>query len=437
MTEGQTLRIHRSNSPDTLFRGFKIATMLESSELENAQPDLPCALNPTNYGTIEKGTLAVTDGVIDWIVPESETPQVPADVEIIEGAGKWLTPGLIDCHTHLVYGGDRASEWEARLGGQSYQAIAKAGGGILSSVRATRAASEDELVESATKRLMYLLSEGVTTIEIKSGYGLDLENEIKMLRAANRVGAENRVDVFSTLLSAHAVPPEFAQRPDDYVTLICEEIIPTAKDECHAVDAFCESIAFSVEQTKRVLMTGKDCGLSIKVHAEQLTHTGIAAEVAKMGGLSADHLEFLTAADCAVLAEHGTVATLLPGAFFCLQETQKPPLEALRNHHVPIAIATDCNPGSSPVVSILTIGNMACNLFGMTPEETLKGMTRNAALALGLNDRGVIKPGAIADFAVWDVASPGEIFYQIGANPCVDVFKNGKRSRSWVAHEQR
>lgn len=406
-----------TKSADTVFVNFRVASMCESN---------------TPYGALGDVAIGVANGTIDFIVPRPEFESAQssessrADIVVIDGAGQWLTPGLIDCHTHLVHGGNRAGEWESRLGGVSYEEIARQGGGILSSVKATRAASEEELVASATRRLLSLIREGVTTVEIKSGYGLDIETEIKMLRAAIAVGVATGVSVSPTLLGAHAVAPEFKGRSDDYVTHVCQEMIPAARGLCTAVDAFCESIAFSVEQTKRVLQAGLDEGLAIKVHAEQLSDLGMAAEAAKMGAISADHLEYLADKDCETLAKHGTVATLLPGAFYCLNEKQKPPVASLINNGVPIAIATDCNPGSSPAVSLLLMGNMACNLFGLTPEQALAGVTRNAAQALRLDDRGMIQPGMKADFAVWDVASPGEIFYQIGGTPCVAIYKSGR-----------
>lgn len=378
------------------------------------------------YGAMDDVSVGVNDGRILWIAKNSDIPAFDDDVEVINGDGRWLGPGLVDCHTHIVYGGDRAREWEMRLGGVSYEQIAREGGGILSSVRSTRAASEESLVQSALKRLDRLVSEGVTTIEIKSGYGLDLETELKMLRAARTVGNESGIHVETTLLAAHAIPPEFSGKADDYVELICREIIPAATDLCSCVDAFCESIAFNVEQTRRVFEAALSHGLRIKVHAEQLTHTGIAAIAAEMGAVSADHLEYLSEPDCRVLAENGTVATILPGAFYCLCETKKPPIEALQDSGAAIAIATDCNPGSSPVTSLLLMGNMACTMFRMTPELAFAGITRSAAQALALQDEcGMIRTGMRADFAVWDVNEPAAILYGVGHNPCVGVYRGG------------
>jgi imidazolonepropionase len=398
-------------SIDTLFVNFRIATLCDKA---------------TDYGRVEGMAIGVSDGKIAWIEPKESAVAASGTPKIVEGKNRWLTPGLIDCHTHLVYGGNRAKEWELRLSGVSYEEISRGGGGILSSVNSTRAASEEELLDSASSRLKFLQAEGVTTVEIKSGYGLDVETELKMLRAANRLRELNGIDVETTLLGAHAVPPEFRDRPDEYIDLVCKEMIPAAKDICTSVDVFCESIAFNVEQTRRVFESALDAGLQIKVHAEQLSDLGMAAEAARMGAISADHLEYLSPADAKVLAENNTVATLLPGAFYCLNETQKPPVAELLKQGANVAIATDSNPGSSPSLSLLMMGNMACNLFGMTPEQSLVGITRNAAKALNLNDRGTIEVGKLADFAVWEVESPSEILYQIGGNPCVGVYKRGK-----------
>lgn len=382
----------------------------------------------TAYGLIEGATIGVRNGRIEWIASDDACPIFEPSVKLIEGNDALMTPGLIDCHTHLVYGGNRAVEWEMRLNGASYQQIAREGGGILSTVRATRAASEDELFHSASKRLSHLMAEGVTTIEIKSGYGLEIETELKMLRVARRLGESFPITVEPTLLGAHAVPPEFAGRGDEYLNLVCDQMIPAAKEFCTSVDAFCESIAFTLSQTRRVFEAAIAAGLRIKVHAEQLTRMGAAVLAAEMGALSADHLEYLSQADCAAMKETGTVATLLPGAFYCLNETQKPPVDALRKFEIPIAIATDCNPGSSPIVSLLLTGNMACNLFALTPEEALAGITRNASVALGLGEKiGTLEPGKQADLAVWNVRAPAEIFYGMGHAPCIGAFKGGKK----------
>jgi imidazolonepropionase len=424
LEEWRCAKMMKPQRPDKIFVGFRIATMSKSDIQLLGGSALARPIDEP-YGAIEKVVIGVKDQSIIWMAKEEDLPSFENPPEIVQGNGRWLTPGLIDCHTHLVYGGNRANEWEARLNGKTYEEIARSGGGILSSVKSTRAASENDLLTSAERRLKSLMAEGVTTVEIKSGYGLDTETELKMLRVAGRLEELAPIDVETTLLGAHALPIEFKDRPDEYIDLVCNEMIPAASEFCTAVDVFCESIAFDVRQSKRVFESALDAGLKIKVHAEQLSHMGIAAEAAKMGAISADHLEYLTSSDCKVLAEHGTVATLLPGAFYCLNETQKPPIAALKEYNVPIAIATDSNPGSSPFLSLLVIGNMACNLFSLTPEDVLAGMTRNAALALGLKDRGEIRPGAKADFAVWDVDAPGEIFYEIGGNPCVEVYKNG------------
>ncbi|MEZ6095883.1 MAG: imidazolonepropionase [Pirellulaceae bacterium] len=382
------------------------------------------------YELLEHHVIGVRSGVIEWIRDRAELGELDPETEIIHGHGRLLTPGLIDCHTHLVYGGNRAGEWESRLNGASYEEIARAGGGILSSVRSTRAASEDELYAQSSRRLVELAREGITTVEIKSGYGLDLDSELKMLRVARRLEERFGIRIERTLLAAHAVPPEYVGRSDDYIDWVCREAIPTAVAEglCSAVDAFCETIAFSRQQTERVLQAGIDAGLKIKVHAEQLSNQGMAASAARMGAMSVDHLEYLSADDCKVLAENNTVAVLLPGAFYCLRETQLPPITALREANAKIAVATDANPGSSPMLSLLLAGNMACNLFQLTPQEVLLGMTINAAQALGLaNELGSIAPGKLADFAVWDVEKPAELFYTMGHNPCVMRFRGGER----------
>ncbi|MFK7769323.1 MAG: imidazolonepropionase [Mariniblastus sp.] len=400
--------------PETLFKGFRVATLTT---------DHP-------YGEVADAVIGVADGKIVWLGSSTESLQFETlgNIDIVDGKGNWITPGLIDCHTHLVYGGNRANEWEMRLEGKTYEEISREGGGILSSVTATRDASESQLLSTAQKRLECLLAEGVTTVEIKSGYGLDLETELKMLRVAKSLERNNSVSVHATLLGAHAVPPEFKPDPERYVDLVCREMIPAAKEICNSVDVFCESIAFSTEQTRRVFQSAIDSGLNIKIHAEQLTHMGAATMAAEMGAISVDHLEYLTDADCEVLSKHGTVATLLPGAFYCLQETQKPPIESLRQFNVPMAVATDANPGSSPIVSILTAANMACNLFGLTPEESFAGITRSAARALAIDDEvGTIEVGKLANFAIWNVESLAEVIYGIGHRPCVGSYFQGKK----------
>jgi imidazolonepropionase len=371
------------------------------------------------YGLIEDGALAVQDGRIAWVGPRGDLPAqwkggVPHDA-----AGALITPGLIDCHTHLVYGGDRAAEFEARLKGATYEEIARAGGGILSTVKATREADEAALLRQSRRRLRALLAEGVTTVEIKSGYGLALEAEAKCLRVARSLGALDRVTVRTTFLGAHALPPEFKGRSDDYVTEVCRMMGQLqAQGLVDAVDAFCESIAFSPEQTRRVFDQARSLGLPVKLHAEQLSDSGGAALAAAYGALSCDHLEWLSEDGARAMAQAGSVAVLLPGAFYFLRETRMPPVALLRQHGIPIAISTDCNPGSSPCTSLLLMLNMACTLFRLTPEEALAGVTRHAARALGLPDRGVLAPGLRADFVLWDARSPAELSYAMGANPC-------------------
>jgi imidazolonepropionase len=382
------------------------------------------------YGAIENGAIAVSGDRILWVGEQALLPaDIPAGVRVHSAGGRWLTPGLIDCHTHLVYGGDRAREFEQRLSGVSYEDIARQGGGIVSTVTATRAASEDQLVESARPRLAALVSEGVTSIEIKSGYGLDLDTELKVLRAARRLGEGNEVDVVTSFLGAHALPPEYAGRSDDYIDFLCGEVMPrvAALGLADAVDAFCESIGFTLAQTERVFETARALGLPVKLHAEQLSDLGGAALAARYSALSADHLEYVSESSIRAMADAGTVAVLLPGAFYFLRETRKPPLDLLRRHGVAVAIATDSNPGSSPVTSMLLMLNMACTLFQMTPEEALAGVTRHAAAALGKADSiGTLEAGKQADFVLWDIDHPAELAYRIGFNPCNGIIKSGR-----------
>ena len=379
------------------------------------------------YGAVEDGLVAVREGRIAWAGPRVEAPAFEAD-DRLDGGGGWLTPGLVDCHTHLVHGGSRAAEFELLLQGASYEDIARAGGGILSTVNATRQASEAQLLESARPRLAALAEEGVTTVEIKSGYGLDTANELKMLRVARRLGAD-RADatrVVTTLLAAHALPPEFAGRADDYIDEVCESMIPAAAAEglADAVDAFCEGIAFSEAQCERVLQSARRHGLPVKLHADQLSNLGGAALVARLGGLSADHIEYADEAGVAALGAAGSVAVLLPGAFYFLRETQLPPVDALRRHGVRIALATDFNPGSSPLLSPRLIMNMACTLFRLTPAEALAGFTVNAAAALGLGGEiGRIAVGLRAELALWHVDRPAELAYMIGPHPLATVVR--------------
>jgi len=376
------------------------------------------------YGIVEDGAVAVRGGRIAWIGPRAEAP--PA-LSVHDCGGLWLTPGLVDCHTHVVYAGNRSDEWEARLNGATYEDIARAGGGIMSTVRATRAASDDDLLEASLPRIRALLAEGVTTLEIKSGYGLDLESEAKMLRVARRVGELLPVTVRTTFLGAHALPSEYAGRADDYIDMLCGEMLPAlaAQGLVDAVDAFCERIGFSHDQTARVFDVARRLGLPVKLHAEQLSDQGGAALVARYGGLSADHLEWLSEAGVAAMARAGTVAVLLPGAYYFLRETRMPPLAALRTAGVPLAVATDCNPGTSPMTSLLLAMNMACTLWCLTPLEALRGVTVNAARALGRTDVGTLEAGQRADFALWDIARPADLAYAIGANPCRGVVRAG------------
>ena len=342
--------------------------------------------------------------------------------------GGWITPGLIDCHTHIVYAGNRSEEFEARLNGATYADIAKSGGGILSTVRATRAATENELCRASLPRVKALLAEGVTTLEIKSGYGLELEAEAKMLRVARQFGRELPLTVRTTFLGAHTVPPEYAARADDYVNELCERMLPELAEQglVDAVDAFCESIAFSKSQTERVFQTAQRLGLPVKLHAEQLSDQGGTQLVTRYGGLSADHLEYVSADGIAAMARHGTVAVLLPGAFYFLRETRSPPVAALREAGVRMAVATDCNPGTSPLTSLLTAMNMACTLFRLTPHEALAGATINAAHALGLQTSvGSLEVGKNADFALWEIERPADLAYSIGFNPCRYVVQSG------------
>ncbi len=380
-------------------------------------------------GLVENGCLAVGGGLIQYAGPEAELPPAfRAAPESIDCEGRLVTPGLIDCHTHIVFAGDRAAEWEMRQAGATYEEIARAGGGILSTVRATREAGEDALVEAALPRLDALIAEGVTTIEIKSGYGLDRESEAKMLRAATRLGEARDIAVSRTFLGAHALPPEAEGDKDRYIDQVCDVQLPhvAAAGLADAVDGFCETIAFSPEQMARVFGAARTLGLPVKLHAEQLSNLGGAKLAAGHGALSADHLEYLDEAGVAAMAGAGTVAVLLPGAFYFLKETQKPPVAALRQAGVPIAVATDCNPGSSPLTSLLLAMNMAATLFGMTVEECLLGVTRNAARALGkLSEMGTLEAGKRCDIAVWDAARPAELVYRIGFNPLHRRYRGG------------
>jgi len=376
------------------------------------------------YGLIENGAVVISAGLIQWVGPETNLPEEYHALQAKDLDGRLLTPALIDCHTHLVYGGSRATEFELRLKGASYEEISRSGGGILSTVTATRTATEEELFSQSLPRFDALLAEGVGTVEIKSGYGLDLETEIKMLRVARKLGSERNVRVKTSFLGAHAIPPEFKGKADAYIDLVCEDVLPLVHEEklADTVDGFCENIAFSTKQISRVFDKATALGLPVKLHAEQLSNLGGAALAANYGALSADHLEYLDEAGVQAMAKSGTVAVVLPGAFYTLRETQFPPLNSLRKAGVPLAIATDCNPGSSPLTSILLCMNMACTLFRMTPEEALSGVTRVAAQALGIgHEVGTIEIGKKAEFAVWNVDQPAELAYRIGYNPLAEM----------------
>lgn len=370
-------------------------------------------------GEIEDGLIATAGGRIVYAGGRGSAPMLDA-TEVVDCEGRWITPGLIDPHTHLVWAGDRAHEFELRLAGASYEEIARAGGGIVSTMTATRAASEAELVSAALPRLDALIAEGATTVEVKSGYGLSLDHELKQLRAARALGRARPVTIRTTLLGAHALPPEFKGDADGYIDLVCREMIPAAarEDLADAVDAFCEGIGFTTEQTRRVFEAARAHGLPVKLHAEQLSNLHGSALAAQYGALSADHLEYLDEAGVAAMAKAGTVATLLPGAFYFVRETKLPPMAWLREAGVPIALATDCNPGTSPLTSLLLVMNMAATLFRMTVPECLAGVTREAARALGLlAETGTLEAGKRCDLAIWDVERPAELVYRMGFNP--------------------
>jgi imidazolonepropionase len=384
----------------------------------------------TPYGLIVHGAIALHHGRIAWIGGMDALPDAPdALADVVESLdGALVTPGLIDCHTHLVFGGDRAHEFDLRLNGASYEEIARAGGGIISSVNATRAASEEQLSAQSLPRARALLADGVTTLEIKSGYGLDLDSERRMLRVARRLGRELGISVRTSFLGLHALPPEYRDRRADYVALVCDEMLPALAAEglVDAVDAFCENIGFSRDETRRVFDRARQLGLPVKLHAEQLSDLDGAALVAEYGGLSADHLEHLGESGIRAMADAGTVAVLLPGAFYALRETKLPPVALLREHAVPIAIATDCNPGTSPLLSLRLAAGMACTLFRLTPEEALRGVTINAARALGLQDRGTLAIGQRADLVVWRAKLPAELCYWIGGQLVREVYVGGE-----------
>ena len=405
-------------SCDLLIENAMLATMDESEG--NALP----------YGEIANGGVAISGDRIEWVGAMSELPSELREgaASVLDAKDRWVTPGLIDCHTHLVFAGNRAREFEMRLQGASYEQIARGGGGIASTVRATRAATDEELFSVASTRLSTLESFGVTTVEVKSGYGLDVETELRMLRVARRLDVEHRVAVRTTFLGAHALAPEYTDDRSGYIDLICGTVIPRVMDEglADGIDAFCEGIAFTPQECERVFAVGTQHGLPIRVHADQLSDSGGAALAARVGALSADHLEYASEAGIQAMAKSGTSAVLLPGAFYFLGEDQVPPVDALRLHGVSMAIATDLNPGSSPINSPLTAMNMACVLFGLSPEEALCGMTRNAAKVLGMSgDRGVLSAGSCADMVLWDIDHPSELSYWIGANPCDAVVQAG------------
>ncbi len=396
---------------DRLWTNARLATMVDPGT-DNA------------LGVIEDGAVACEGGRIVFVGRRADAPQA---AETIDCENRWITPGLIDCHTHLVHADNRAGEWAMRLEGASYEEIARAGGGILSTMRATRAASEAELVESALPRLDALLAEGVTTVEIKSGYGLTVEDELKMLRAARALGEVREVRVTPTLLGAHALPPEYVGRADAYVDLVCERMVPAAIGLADAVDAFCEGIGFTLEQSSRVLAAARKAGLAVKLHAEQLSPLNGASLAAAHRALSADHLEHADEADARAMAAAGTVAVLLPGAYYFMRESQPPPVDLFRAHNVPIAIATDCNPGTSPTTSLLLMLNMGATLFRLTLAEALRGVTVNAARALGLSaEIGTLEPGKACDLAIWDVSDLAELVYRIGFNPLHMRVKDGQ-----------
>ena len=383
------------------------------------------------YGLIAHGAIALHHGRIAWIGRQDELPDAPATlaatVESLDGAV--VTPGLIDCHTHLVFGGDRAHEFELRLNGASYEEIARAGGGIASSVKATRAASEEQLLAQSLPRARALLADGVTTLEIKSGYGLELDSERRMLRVARRLGRELGISVRTSFLGLHALPPEYSDRREEYVALVCNDVLPTLAAEglVDAVDAFCENIGFTRTETRRVFERARELGLPVKLHADQLSDQDGAALAAEFGGLSADHLEYLSESGAGAMAVAGTVAVLLPGAFYSLRETKLPPITLLRQHGVPMAVATDCNPGTSPLQSLRQAMQLSCTHFRLTPVEALRGATVHGARALGLHDRGVLRTGLRADFVRWHIRHPSELCYWLGGNLVDAVHAGGVR----------
>ncbi|GMV07426.1 MAG: imidazolonepropionase [Gemmatimonadota bacterium] len=398
-----------------LVRNVHVATLVEG---------------PEPYGAVRDAAVLAEDGRVAWVGPERALPlTAAAGAEELDGGGRWLTPGLVDCHTHLVFGGNRAREFEERLGGATYEEIARRGGGILSTVRSTRAAGEDELVAAGAERLRGLAARGVTALEVKSGYGLETDTELRMLHAARRLGEEEGIPLRTTLLAAHALPPEFAGDREGYLDLVCREMIPRAASEglADAVDAFCEGIAFTPEECARVLRAGADHGLVGRLHADQLSDLGGAALAAGLGARSADHLEHASEAGVRAMAASGTAAVLLPGAAYFLRDATVPPVAAFRAHGVPMAVATDLNPGSSPLLDPVLALNLACVLFRLTPEEALAGMTRVPARVLDWHySMGTVEAGKRADLALWSVGHPSELAYWVGGSPCWRVVRGGR-----------
>lgn len=420
----ESSQINGSAQWQTLWLNVNLATMQIDNESDDQSRD-------KNYGEILNAALAITNGKIVWLGKAANLPVYnKTDVQVIDGQGKWLTPGLIDCHTHLVYGGNRANEFEMRLQGKSYQEIAEAGGGIVSTVKATRAATEDELFASALPRLTALHQQGVTTVEIKSGYGLDLINEVKMLKVAGQLAQALPMTVKRTFLGAHALPVEYKNDADGYIDLVCNEMLPIIAQQklAESVDVFCENIGFNLNQTERVFSAAQVHGLAIKAHAEQLSDLGGTELAAKYQALSSDHVEYLSEQGVKAMSAANMTAVLLPGAFYFLREKQLPPIALLRKHNVAMAIATDVNPGSSPLCSIQLMLNMACTLFRLTPSEALAGVTCNAAKALGLaKSKGKLAIGFDADMALWNISQPAELCYQFGVNPLSALIQEGKK----------
>jgi len=394
-------------------------TPLQEQLLTNLRVATMADADPVSYGLIEGAAVVIRDGKIAWLGAEAEIPETYSSFSRVSYGGRLLTPALIDCHTHIVFGGNRAAEFEMRLNGASYEDVARAGGGIISTVKATRGATETALLASALPRVDAMLAEGVSTIEVKSGYGLDAETELRMLRVARAIETVRPIRVLTSFLGAHAIPPEYLGRADGYIDDVCIPALRKAHAESlvDAVDGFCEGIAFSLTQIARVFDVAKQLDLPVKLHAEQLSNLGGAKLAASYGALSADHIEYLDEAGVVALAKSGTVTVILPGAFYTLREKQMPPIAELRRHGVAMALATDCNPGSSPMTSLLLAMNMGCTLFRMTPLEALRGVTVNAARALGLKDCGTIAVGQRADLAIWNVEHPAELAYRIGFNP--------------------